>query len=62
MERTALQEIQQVLEEELDGPLAGLTQLLEPVEKDFDLFTQSIKNVKEAWRTLTNGYLYNQLF
>jgi len=55
MKSAALEEIKQVLEEELEGPLGFLRQLLEPFQQANDFFVQTVKNVKEAWRVMRNG-------
>ena len=55
MKRVALQAIKKVLEEELAGPIGYLKQLLEPFLQAYDFFTQTVKNIKEAWRLIRNG-------
>ncbi|KAK2165104.1 hypothetical protein NP493_1383g00012 [Ridgeia piscesae] len=56
MKTLALEEIKKVLEEELEEPLRLLKQLLEPFQQAYDFFIQTVKNVKEAWRVIRNGY------
>ncbi|KAI0212799.1 hypothetical protein LSAT2_002241 [Lamellibrachia satsuma] len=56
MKRVALQAIKKVLEQELAGPIGYLKQLLEPFLQAYDFFTQTVKNIKEAWRLIRNGY------
>ncbi|KAI0230511.1 hypothetical protein LSAT2_019151, partial [Lamellibrachia satsuma] len=56
MKSIALDEIKKVLEEELEEPLGYLRQLLEPFQQAYDVFTQTVKNIKEAWRVIKNGY------
>ena len=55
MKRVALAEVMKVLEEELAGPLGYLKQLLDPFLQAYDFLTQTVKNIKEAWRLLTTG-------
>ena len=55
MKSIALEEIKKVLEEELVEPLGYLRQLLEPFQQAYDVFTQTVKNIKEAWRVIKNG-------
>ncbi|KAK2165039.1 hypothetical protein NP493_1368g00012 [Ridgeia piscesae] len=56
MKTSALEEIKKVLEEELEEPLRLLKQLLEPFQQAYDFFIQTVKNIKEAWRVIRNGY------
>ena len=56
MRRVALEEIKTVMMEELTGPLGRLELLLEPFVEAYDVFVQTVKEIKEAWRTLVNGY------
>ncbi|KAI0217504.1 hypothetical protein LSAT2_030722 [Lamellibrachia satsuma] len=56
MKRVALAEVMKVVEEELAGPLGYLKQLLDPFLQAYDFITQTVKNIKEAWRLIVNGY------
>ena len=55
MKSAALEEIQQVLEEEVNGPLGDLEEILTPFQLVYDFFVQKVKNVKEAWRIIRTG-------
>jgi len=58
MQRAALTEIKNVLLEELTEPAVYLKQLLEPFQQTYILFTQTVKNIKTAWRILVSGYVF----
>ena len=57
MKREALTEIKTILEEDLAEPINYLKQLLNPFQREQDLFMQLVKNVKEAWDSIVNGYV-----
>ena len=58
MKRAALAEIKKVLMEELAEPVVYLKQLLAPFLQAYDFFTQTVKNIKEAWRLLVSGCVF----
>ena len=58
MKKAALAEIKSVLLEELEEPMNSLKQLLEPYQQAQDLFVQLVKNIKGAWRTIVEGYVW----
>ena len=59
MKRAALAEIKKVLLEELAEPVVSLKQLLAPFQHAYDIFTQMVKKIKEAWLGLVLGSVFN---
>ena len=59
MRRTALSEIKKVLLEELAEPVVSLKQLLAPFQHAYDIFTQAVKKIKEAWLGLVIGSVFD---
>ena len=55
MKEHILEEIKDLFMEELEGPFEILDKLVKPVTSAFDLFADTIKNVKEAWTLLKKG-------
>ena len=56
MQISALSEISEVLVGELEEPLRFLEQIIEPFQQAYDVFKQTVKQIKEAWRVIRNGY------
>ena len=54
MKTNALNQIRQVLQTELDGPLADLVALLEQFQF-IDHFSGIVKSVKKGWNALIKG-------
>ena len=61
MQRVALTELKKILLEELAEPVVYLKQLLEPFLQAYDFFTQTVKNIKEAWQTIVSGSVFESL-
>ena len=55
MKKHILEEISDLILEELDGPFGILDNLIKPVISAYNLFTEAIKNIKEAWTLLKKG-------
>ena len=61
MQRVALTELKEILLEELAEPVVYLKQLLEPFQQAYDFFTQTVKNIKEAWQAIVSGSVFESL-
>ena len=55
MKEHILEEIKDLIMEEMEGPFEVLDNLIKPVSSAYDLFADTIKNVKEAWTLLKKG-------
>ena len=44
-----------VIEEDLEGPMVEVFEVVDPILKVYNNFTDTIKNVKEAWEGLKTG-------
>ena len=44
-----------VIGEDLEGPMNEIFEVLDPILQTYNNFTNTVKNVKEAWEALKTG-------